>query len=137
MLVEFRYREDFERVQLFIDYDLYKKPFCLMEPHEAMELVRMDVIRLKEMFGLGRAVIERSDGGAMVRFPDAKLTPQEMEAILFASPYVDRGFRYYSVEKGFQTLRTSPKRVVIENRRGERVGCRIEGSEPSVWEVIA
>ncbi len=136
MPTEFRYREEPKRLQLFLDMDLYKPPLCYMSVEEAYELVRMEALRLKQMFNLGRAVIERSDGGFMVRFPDAWLTGGEMESILYASPYVDKGYRFYSVDKGYQTLRTSSKKIVIEDKRGRRIGRRVEGSKPQVWDVI-
>lgn len=136
MPIEFRYREEPKSVQLFIDWDFYRPPFCYMQLHEAWELARLDAIRLKELFKLGRLVLKRSDGGAMAIFPDAWLTREEMESILCASPYVDRGFRYYSIEKGYQTLRTSPKVIVTENSRGKRVGRKMCGTEPQVREVI-
>ncbi len=137
MPIELRYNavDGKGKLALFLDYDQYKPPLRYMKVEEAYELVRMEAVRLKERFGLGRAVILRSSGGWMVRFPDARLTREEMESILYASPYVDRGFRYYSVEKGFQTLRTSKKVIVVENK-GKRVGRRVEGSAPQIWEVI-
>lgn len=136
MPIEFRYRDVEGNLMLYIDYDFNKPPFCFMSPHEAYELARLDSIRLKQMFRLGKLVMKRSDGGAMAMFPEARLTPEEIESILCQS-LVDRGYYYYTVEKGgLQTLRTSPKVIVVEDRRGRRLGRRVEGREPQVWEIL-
>jgi len=124
-----------KKYHLFLDFDLYKPPLNQMEPHEAYELIRMEVKRLQSMFKLGRAIVQKSGGGYMVKFPFKPLTLEELKAILMEARYVDEGYKYYSLTEYGQTLRISPKIVIVQ--RGQRkVGRRKEDSTPILWEVI-
>lgn len=111
------------RYMLFLDYDLQDRRsgnwgwlFYLpkwwvdFRFSDFLELILMDVKRLQRMFRLGKAVVYRSSqNGVHVYFPDARLTKEQVEAILLESK-CHWGFKQFSVRVGDQTLRVSGKK---------------------------
>ena len=120
---------------LFLDYDLNKPPFCFMNVEEARELIYMDVLRLKRMFKLGKAIIKRSLNGFHVKFPFDFLNVDEVNAILLES-LCDKGYKYYSIEKGKQCLRISDKKIVVESNKGKRLYVKTIRDEPYIEAVL-
>ena len=121
---------------LLIDYDEYA--WChrenRLEPHELLELVRVDAkrfLRYPQMGGL--MVIKRSRGGFHLKAPLARLTEEE-QSYFIATSFGDTGYAYWSSERGKSTLRIGDKTIT------RRVGDRLFGHKvhdvPYVLEVI-
>lgn len=77
-----------EQNRLFLDYDSSEGWLWRTDPlwDDLIDLIRMEAKRLARMFPLGNiAVIKRSDNGWHLKFPQASLTEEEMESIMWAS----------------------------------------------------
>ena len=95
--------------RLFIDLDTDKNLENLLwsTPEDA----EIEAKRLQQLIpNLGKALIYRSDNGYHIIFPDAKLTRQQVEAIITLSQ-AHKGWIYFSLLIQDCTLRISPKPV--------------------------
>ncbi len=109
----------------FLDYDSGRGYLWRVGPfHDDLhELVRMEARRLGGMFPLGSiALILRSDNGWHLRFPEARLSREEEESVMWASKS-HYGHVWFSCLIGDTTLRVSRKPYGPSFR-------------PCLWEVI-
>lgn len=97
--------------RLFLEYDSGKDWIWRTTPlwDDLLELVRMEARRLSSMYPLGDiAVIMRSDNGWHLRFPQAKLTRDEEESVMWTS-LSHFGHKWFSCLVKDTTLRVSEK----------------------------
>jgi hypothetical protein len=93
----------------FLDYDAGQGWLWRTGPlwDDLLELVEMEAKRLANIFPLGHiAVIGRSDDGWHLRFPKARLTQKQEEAVMHESKS-HYGHKWFSTLVGDTTLRVS------------------------------
>ena len=122
------------------DYDEYGHPD--LNANELLELIRINIQRIFYLLGpyMGKAaIIKRSQNGFHVSFPFSRLTEEEVTWLMEGSP-IDSGYRWWVIERGCSTLRTSNKIIVKEvgsNPETKRfVGKRVVYDIPFVVEVL-
>jgi len=105
--------------RLFIDTDstpYLRENYMMYVPKREIwetlqDTLEMEIRRLQGLFPqLGRGLIlKSSDAHYLVRFPDSKLTWEEVEAIQCLTRMIHRGYRYFVFLVEDQTLRIEPK----------------------------
>lgn len=100
--------------RLFLDFDeginWYWYRRRKVNSRNCLDLVRLEARRLQNLLPkLGKALILRSsESGWHLRFPDSRLSWQEIENLLVASK-AHRGYIYFSLVVSDATLRVSKK----------------------------
>lgn len=97
--------------RLFLDYDSRMGWLWRTDPlwDNLIDLIRMEAKRLARMFPLGDiAVIKRSDNGWHLKFPQASLTEEEMESVMWAS-LSHFGHKWFTCLVEDSTLRVGKK----------------------------
>lgn len=110
-------------MRAFLDYDADSSWLWRTGPlwDNLLELVRMEAIRLSQMYPLGHiAVIMRADNGYHIRFPKAKLTKEEELSVMWSS-LSHFGHVWFSELVQDTTLRVSEKPV-----KNSHVPCLVE-----------
>lgn len=126
-----------KRYILALDYDEYGWTHAgnFLQPHELLELVRLDAKRFLNYPQIGGVmVIKRSWQGYHLKAPFAQLTREEQE-VLAGMSFADTGYQYWIRQHGKATLRIGEK-VVVKQVKDRFVGKTVIHSKPQIIEVI-